>query len=200
MSDKPVKEQVPSYEKRQGDRVVEGSNNVTVILGTDRPSDINSGFGTVNSEDGGKNSGTYHVIVGRENKDPDFKNDKAFIYVSSKSNIDDNLDLDIEEKNNKISAAIVKADSVRIIARQDVKITAGDGAYIYLKQDGRIVLDGNKIELGSGAVEQLIKGNEFLRLFLLHKHPTAVGLTGPVVEPIQQQFEQTLSKQKTTVK
>lgn len=64
------------------------------------------------------------------------------------------------------------------------KITAkiDGGAYITLEK-GKVVVDGDKIELGAGATEKLIKGNAFKTYFLGHKHPTGVGPSGPVIDP-----------------
>ena len=118
-------------------------------------------------------------MVGRENEHPNFDSDKSYIYLSMKTDVDTNLNLgEIEEKIDTTAAGILKSDSVRIVARNDLKISVG-GAYIFIKSDGTIVLDGPNIRLGTGATERLILGDAFMTLFNSHQHPTGVGPSGP---------------------
>jgi hypothetical protein len=184
MSYDHIVENVPDFVRRVGDRVMEGSNNVLMVLGTDRPSGLDSGLGHINSAGGGKGTGTWHVVAGRSGEDPNFASDKSFIYLSMKTDVDVNLGLgSIEEATNATPAVVLKSDSVRIVARKDLKISVGK-AFIFMKSDGTIVLDGPNIRLGSGAVERLVKGDSFMALYNAHTHPTAVGPSGPPVKPM----------------
>ena len=58
------------------------------------------------------------------------------------------------------------------------------------KQGGtqKIIVKGNNIELGEGAVEKLVLGNTFLTYFNSHTHPTGVGPSGTPIIPMQDQL------------
>jgi hypothetical protein len=51
------------------------------------------------------------------------------------------IDIDGIEKSGSSSAVVLKSDQVRLVARNDVKITVGDtGAGIVIKSNGEIVI------------------------------------------------------------
>lgn len=214
-----IKEDVPPFTKRIGDRVIQGSNNTIIILGTDRAkfgkASVADGVGHVNAIDGGKGTGTIHMIVGRTNPgDPDLDNDKAYFYLSMKTDIDKNMKTEMEGNSGLLSAAAIKADAIRLVGRKNIKISFNDqnfiliddeqcfisiknSGFIKIKND-KIVIDANNIELGEGAVDRLIKGDAFKQFFMLHKHGTG---TGPSSPPIDQWIDSTLlSSRKATVK
>lgn len=204
MSYDVVKESVPNFIKRVGDRVIEGSNNVTVVFGTDRAAagdaGLDSGLGHVNAAGGGKGAGSWHVMVGRTGENPNFKTDSAFVYLSMKTSVDKNMETTQEFDAGDVSAAIIKADSVRLVARNDIKIVVGK-SYVTLKSDGTVYVVGKKltidgeVHLGRNAQEKLIRGDAFKTLFNSHGHPTAVGPSGP---PIQQMSDLQVSPKKFT--
>src|SRR5437867_538302 len=90
MSNEAVLEDVPEFVKRDGDTFLQGSNNTIIILGTDRPAGITSGLGHVAAPNGGRGSGTIHLIAGRKGQDPSVL-DKSYIYISMLSDPDGNL-------------------------------------------------------------------------------------------------------------
>ena len=153
MSKEVVSEEVPQFTRRIGDHVIHGSNNTTIILGTDRaargPAGVGSGLGHVKADGGGKSTGTVHIIAGRKNKsgDPDFEADSSFLYLSMKTKVDENLGLDsVEKKSNDVAALVGKSDSVRLVFRKDIKIASQDGKrYIYADDKYIIVKIGKNI-------------------------------------------------------
>lgn len=178
-----IKEDVPILVKRHGDRVIAGSNNSMMVFGTDRAAPgeatIDSGYGDQ------QNAGSWHVIVGMHSTNPNFDSDDSFIYLSRKTDVDKNIRLEsVEFSSNGGPAAILKSDSVRIVAREDMKISVGS-CYITLKKDGKIVLDGN-VQLGHGATQNILKGPAFLTAFKGHKHgcPSGGGISTPPLDPI----------------
>lgn len=124
-------EAVPKYITSGGDNLIRGDNNTWIVLGRDRPGNRYSGYGGV----GNTQAGAIDIVVGRMASnprsdlyvDPDFKNDSARIYVSQKTDIDDNFKLvDGYVGNSKTRSAVgIKADAIRLIARESIKIVTG---------------------------------------------------------------------------
>lgn len=143
-----VQEKVPGFTKRIGDQTFHGSNNTIIILGTDRaapgPAKVSDGLGHINAQGGGKDAGTFHVIAGRSSEDPNFKDDKSFIYLTMKSDVDKNLSTEMEKQASAVSAAVVKSDFVRIVARNDLKIVVNDDKKHY------VFFDGSKMKIVFG--------------------------------------------------
>jgi hypothetical protein len=112
------------------------SQNASIIFGSDRPGGLASGYGAA----GAQGSNTIDIVVGRmagANKgagppdgavvEPSFGADAARIYISQRTDIDKNFGL-IEGRIGSIkghSAIGIKADGVRIIGREGVKIVTG---------------------------------------------------------------------------
>lgn len=201
-----VEEKVPSYVRRIGDQVIQGSNNTTIVLGTDRaaagPAGLDDGLGSLNSSGAGKGAGSIYVVAGRQDSEgnPDLTNDLSYFYASMRTDVDSNLDLEsIEKKADPSPAAIIKSDGVRVVARRDVKIVIdGSNSYIWLTKGGivlktekafvsltedKIVVEAGRIELGEGASQSIILGDSFKSYFLSHVHPTAAGLSGTPTNP-----------------
>jgi len=188
-----VKEEVPGFIRRYGDRVIEGSNNVTMICGADRAAPgeapLDSGHGHINAPGEGKSAGSWHLIAGRSSVNPNFDTDMSYIYVSMKTDVDKNLqieDLPSREAGtnaNETPAAIIKSDSIRFVARKDFRIVVGD-SHIIVK-DGKIILEGPQIYLSNKAIEKVaeavIRGKTFTQDFKGHIHLTP---TGPSSNPV----------------
>jgi len=123
-----------------------------IVLGTDRPSHLGTGMGA----SGYSNADAIDMVVGRgltlknkaatsDEKDKDknglpdgyivgpmFTGDAARIYVSSRTNIDQNFGLASvprephrESKDHPLSGIGIKADNVRVIGRNNIKIVTG---------------------------------------------------------------------------
>lgn len=173
-----VIEKVPKFIKRDGDKVIAGSNNCIIVLGTDRNSDARSGYGSATN--GGQGSGAIYVGVGRNDENLSLKDDKSFLYLSMKSDPDKYCDIKQGKSSSSTSSAILSSDSVRLIGKKNLKITVGN-ASIIINSDGSITLDGD-IKLGENAIEKTLKGNSFMTYFMTHTHPViSLGSpTGPV--------------------
>jgi hypothetical protein len=114
-------EPVPNHVTLESEEVIRGQNNSWIVLGRDRPSHRSSGY---NSNTG---AGAIDIVVGKSanradsNKyvDPNFRFDAARIYISQKTDIDDNFGIvDGKIGNVKTRSGIgLKADAVRLISR-----------------------------------------------------------------------------------
>jgi len=127
----PLLEAVPNFLKSNSETVYSGQNNTWIILGRDRPSSRLSGYGGK----GHTQAGTIDIVVGRMASnpqadvyvDPNFEIDAARIYISQKTDVDKNFRL----ANGKMgsaeakSAIALKADGIRIIAREGIKLVTG---------------------------------------------------------------------------
>lgn len=132
-----VSEPIPQYTQAKVEKVIENGTNAYVVVGKDRPGSIISGYGGR----GDSGAGTIDMVAGRmshnpsavnsrnENlkADPDFKLDASRIYVSQKTDIDDNFDLvDGKIGRSKSRAGIgIKSDAIRVIGREGIKLVTG---------------------------------------------------------------------------
>ena len=179
-----IGEAVPRITKKVGDVVFQGSNNTSIILGTDygatgtRPIksfgfsmldpgqgaiDICAGRGQTKASAGafevggvtntrGYNETPKHpkreIRMGVDNPaegTPDLSTDLSRIYVSMKTDVDNIFSIDVEGMDRSEGgkpAIVLKSDQLRLVARDDLKITIGDaetGSSVVLKADGNIV-------------------------------------------------------------
>lgn len=124
-------EPVPNFIRADNEKVIQGSNNTFIVLGRDRPSSRLSGYGGK----GHTQAGSIDIVVGRMGAavksgisvDPNFEIDAARIHISQKTDVDKNFKL----ANGKMgpadgkSAIALKADGIRIIGREGIKIVTG---------------------------------------------------------------------------
>lgn len=178
-----INEKVPRISKRISDQYIAGSNNTAIILGRDRKSTPESGYGSQTS------AGALYVVAGRKTEDYDFKNDKSYLYLSMKSDPDDYIGSTSNGNDKEVASALLVSDHVRVLGRNKVKITVGASS-ITLNSDGTVVIDGI-IKLGAAAVEKVLKGPAFVAAFMSHSHtqmppvpPPGVAVTGPPMVPI----------------
>jgi len=124
-------EPVPIFDRTESEVVFSNQNNSWIVLGRDRPSAKASGVGG----QAGTQSGMIDLVVGRMSSvkggpksniwaSPNMKSDAARIYISQRTDIDDNFDLvDGSVGNSKGKSGIgIKADAVRIIGREGIKL------------------------------------------------------------------------------
>jgi hypothetical protein len=173
MSKDMVYEDVPRISRREGDNLVAGQSNSTILLGRDRMGGVDSGYGT------GKGAGAMHLVVGRKTEDPQIGPDAATIYLSAKTDPDAQAGTagvgKFDDKDK--SGIVMRADCVRIVPRTDFKISVGK-AYMTISSDGSVVIDGD-VQLGADAADRMIRGDKFAVVWSAHVHPTAVGPSGP---------------------
>lgn len=147
------------------------SQNSGITFTRDRPSHYCSGRGGR----GESGASTIDIVVGYQSSfdksklppllhphdehvvDPDFFADAARIYISQKTDVDFNFGLSpgtkgspgIEGEKRPSSAIAIKADSVRVIARENIKLITGTD--VFNSQGGKVISPGGV---------DLIAGNE----------------------------------------
>jgi len=136
----PISEPIPAYIQTPSEKVISGMNNSWIVFGRDRPQSRLSGYGGK----GDTQCGSLDLVVGRlgaearsfsvtkgsdDSKqriwvDPDVNKDAARIYMSQKTDIDENFNLaDGSIGNSKTKSGIaLKADGIRIIGREGIKL------------------------------------------------------------------------------
>ena len=129
-----VLEPVPRFISADCETVIANENNASIVLGRDRPNNRISGYGGR----GETQCAMIDVVCGRMGADPrqvneqgeftevnpDFKLDAARIYISQKTDIDENFGLvpgRVGIADTKSGIAL-KADGIRIIARDGIKL------------------------------------------------------------------------------
>ena len=130
-----VPEPIPAFIPAKSTKIL-SHKDAHIVFGRDRPSSIGSGFGGI----GAQGANTIDLVVGRmaaanEGEGlPDgtlvnnsFAADAARIYISQLTKVDENFGLADHQRIPVSPAAniAVKADGVRIIGRQGVKIVTG---------------------------------------------------------------------------
>ena len=159
-------EPVPILDVTTAEKVIKNDHNAWISLGRDRPADISSGYGGL----GHTGAGSVDIVVGRmagttsgPSSDitvaPSFFSDAARIHISQKTDIDDNFALVGNVRSLERSGIGIKADAVRVIGREGVKIVTGkaknvDGA----GRGGERNSAGQQIETVAGI--ELIAGND----------------------------------------
>ena len=158
----------PSFDRAPCEVVYQNQNNAYIVLGRDRPAGKTGpgGYGPR----GETQTGCVDIVVGRMagttggpnsnfTVSPNFFTDAARIYVSQKTDIDVNFGLVGDEQLESRSAVGIKADGVRIVGREGVKIVTGKAKNVKgAGQGGERNSQGDKIELISGI--ELIAGND----------------------------------------
>jgi hypothetical protein len=118
-------EPLPRYLNSPCERVTQHGNS-WIVLGRDRPASRASGY----AGQGHTQASSIDIVVGRgapvpdhdANVDPSFSNDAARIYISQKTDIDDNFALRGTNRSVAKSGIGIKADAIRIIGRQGIKL------------------------------------------------------------------------------
>lgn len=159
---KPITEGVPHFESAPSEHLIQGNNNSFIILGRDRPGNLYSGYGGR----GATQAGRIDLIVGLDAANgprgadkianPNFALDAARVYISQKADIDRYMGLaEVPGQAPPGRSTIgLKADTVRIHARNDIKIVTG-----------RSRIEGGKEKLSTGGDNEtpgtisLIAGN-----------------------------------------
>ena len=190
---------LPTYRQSGNELVLRTEqSNAGIVIARDRPASIFSGYGGI----GHQKCSTIDIVAGRmsfmsrtsfvddKNEevpfvvDPNFEFDAARIYVSEKTDIDKNFQLRTQEaelsgvfqgmpESIGRSAVGIKADSIRVIGNEGVKIVTG--VYETNSRGGTatpagielVALNGNE---GAFAVQPFVKGaNLQSSLYDLHQ-------------------------------
>lgn len=146
IGNRPKLEKVPKFNQTTSEKVFQGEGtNSWIVLGRDRPKSPATGYGGI----GATQCGAIDLCVGRvgdwqtitnENRggekdrspstkrvlvaDNDFVRDAARIYISERTDIDDYFGIAAGKAGglNGLSGIAVKADSVRVIGREGIKL------------------------------------------------------------------------------
>jgi hypothetical protein len=189
-------EPVPNFVRAECETIYKGENNTWITLGRDRPATLSSGYGgsgdshagaidicvgrasrsaravnetSLTTDDAIINSllenGTVPDTLLQVHND--FKSDAARIYISQKTNIDDNFGIvpGLQGSAFPRSAIALKADLVRIVARENIKlVTRTDDEN---SQGGSITAVGG-IDLIAGNddsdLQPLVKGHNLVEV------------------------------------
>lgn len=132
-------EPIPNIIQGKGEKWVDGANNTAICLGRDRPGSLGSGYGATTG------AGQIDIVAGYSSSDikrsknnststptsvsvdPNLSLDAARIMISQKTDVDENFRIapgQIGNVKNK-SAVAIKADSIRIVGREGIKIVTG---------------------------------------------------------------------------
>jgi hypothetical protein len=164
-----VPELNPLYNQYGYEVLYTGKHDSTIVLGRDRAGYMGShaGYGI----SGHTSCAAVDIVVGRQSSaenidfknqylNPDFGTDAARVYLSQKANIDDYLNLPKGKGDISIarSAVALKADGVRIVARENLKLVVGTEQKN--SQGGNIVTT-NGVDLIAGNLED---GNRIMNV------------------------------------
>jgi hypothetical protein len=176
-------EPVPKRITTSAEYVISGKNNTWITLGRDRPASAGSGYGAL----GVNGAGCIDLCVGMMagtvsgpsqtvSANPNFAADAARIYISQKTDLDQNFGLaeGKKEKNpngensTKGKSGIgIKADGVRIIARETgIKLVTGKGNFLDTGEFGEVNSNGDRITPSDMGSIELIAGNDTTELSL----------------------------------
>jgi len=154
------REDVPVWDPTGSEQIIASAHNSFIVLGRDR----NAGKASGKGGQGITQCGKIDLVVGlnssnkpdQKNTNPNFFNDAARIYISQKANVDRYFGLaqgsEVVESNNK-SCAAIKADHVRLIGRNHIKLVTGQSRIKQTEKDAR----GNDLQ-SAGRID-LIAGN-----------------------------------------
>ena len=153
-------EDVPVFDKSGSERIIGGdvNSNCFIVLGNDRPGGKASGKGGA----GFTQCGKIDLVVGigpqepsTKKTNPNFFTDSARLYLSQKSNIDAYFGLAERTENvssDYQSCSGLKADHVRIIGRNHIKLVTGKARINTSEKDskGDEIISAGKIDLIAG--------------------------------------------------
>lgn len=120
----------PVYNRTESETELKGNNNTFIIFGRDRPGSPESGYGGA----GHGKCGAIDIVVGRLSSldssnftgpvNPNVGADAARIYLSQKADIDNYYRLvdGVSQPSIGRSAIAIKADAIRLVARETFKI------------------------------------------------------------------------------
>lgn len=162
IANKSLREPQPTYEKAASELVEKGKNNSFIIQGRDRPGNLYSGYGgrgatqaaridliaglgsSYRSKDGSYGPPNKETII-----NPNFAMDAARIYISQKADIDRYMGLAEVPMQAPAGRSTIglKADTIRIHSRNDIKIVTGRARYEGLGGEGERLSNGGKNEI-----------------------------------------------------
>jgi hypothetical protein len=152
-----IAELSPRFAQAGYEVVLQGKQDSTIVLGRDRTGPF-TGYGI----NGNTSCAAVDIVVGRRSADenyliqdithPDFVTDAARIYISQKSDIDKSFGIPPGNSGLSIarSAAAIKADAIRMIARESMKLVVGTDQK---NSQGGTIVSKYGVELIAGDLE-----------------------------------------------
>ena len=143
------------YQRAPNEQVMT-NNGAWIVLGSDRPNSLRSGFGSK----GGCRAASIDLVVGRlatarkgkgpkdgAHVNPDFSADAARIFIGQQTNVDHNFGIsEGHAPQSKARSAIgMKADAVRIIGREGIKLVTGGMQDVRHQPGGEPTSGGKKL-------------------------------------------------------
>ena len=176
-----ILEPVPTYNATEGEKIIQGSSNTIIILGRDRPGSEYSGKGATPNT----HVGCIDIIAGLtgmmarevDNRGEEVLSNKstqldaARIYISQRADIDSPEYFNLAEGKvgnlTNRSAIAIKADSVRIIGREGIKLvtstdtySGGAGQFIGDNIQGIDLIAGNN----DSDLQPIVKGDDLAKI------------------------------------
>jgi hypothetical protein len=169
---KRIIEPLPRFIRAGSEKVIEGKNNNYIVLGRDRPGSRFEGYGGK----GHTKSGMIDIVVGRLGSntsyakvkaDPDFEKDSARIYISQRTDIDDNFGL-VQSPGALRSTARasigIKADTIRLIGREGIRLVTEQGTS---NSNGGLIQSRMGIDLVAGNddsnIQPMVRGKNLIK-------------------------------------
>lgn len=153
---------IPRLETATSETINAHPNNSLIILGRDRPTHLASGYGGRGTHQCGRidmiaglassyrhKDGTYLPPSEDTIVNLSFASDAARLYISQKSDIDDNMGLaeGASKQIKGLSTIALKADTLRLHSRYDIKIVTGRGKFENTGKDGERLSSGKVNEV-----------------------------------------------------
>lgn len=172
IAQKSIDEAIPTLEKGQSEKYIMGNNNSMIVLGRDRPNNLFSGYGGKGATQAGRidliaglaasyrhPDGTYSPPNSDTVVNPNFSMDAARVYISQKADIDRYMGLAPVPNQAAAGRSTIglKADTIRIHSREDIKIVTGRARFEKAGPDGERLSTGGVNEV-VGTIS-LIAGN-----------------------------------------
>lgn len=188
-------EPVPLRDTEGKELIAQGKNNQWIVFGRDQITTKETGYGATSIP----RAGAIEICVGPGGSrpvatdvlDPSPTFDAAKIYISQKANIDQHFKIASDSKKvfeSKDASAIgIKADAVRIIGRENIKIVTGTD---FKNSNGKRVRGNPSITLlgnnDASDVQPMVKGDN-LTAFLFELELEIQKISGAVVTFLQEQ-------------
>ena len=149
IANKENQEASPIYKRAPNENVNQGENGSFIVLGMDRPNNEYSGEGGR----GATKAARVDLIAGLNSSvdteegrkyNPNFSTDAARIYITQKGHIDRYMSLaDTPRQSPRGRSAVgIKADALRLHAREDIKIVTGRARIEGADKDGEKLSNG----------------------------------------------------------
>jgi hypothetical protein len=173
----------PKFNSTTSEKVIEGQDNTWIVFGRDRPGGWNSGYGGM----GHVKAGCIDIVTGRLSSvdsrifrgpvNPSTGADAARLYLSQKADIDTYYSISdgLTGQSMALSAAVLKADAVRIIARDSLKLVTNTDSKL-----------SNGKEAYTGYGVQMIANNDSSDMQPIPKGDNLVNAFDELIEHIQE--------------